>query len=70
MLSELIIEFHGPAATHNQRCAVHHDEHAVLNTNTGVFQPSWKARREGWRLIRVDTWFQRLVMRLVFDAKY
>ena len=45
----------GPVATHNQACSVHHyDEElsAVLNMNAGVFEPSWKAQREGWMLIK------------------
>lgn len=45
----------GPCTTHNQACAVHHYDaeiSAVLNMNAGVFEPSWKAQREGWMLIK------------------
>jgi hypothetical protein len=49
-------------------CAVfHRHESAVLNLDIGVFEPSWKARSEGWRLIQARTRFQKLVWRLVFD---
>ena len=59
---------HGPVAEHDMACAVfHRHESAVLNLDIGVFEPSWKARSEGWRLIRARTRFQKLVWRLVFD---
>ena len=51
----------GPWARHNMPCAVHPDEHAVLQLNTGVFQPSWKAQYEGWILVKVPKWLQRLL---------
>jgi len=54
-----------PAYTHNFPCPVHYDkEHAVYFTNDGVFEPSWKAQQEGWKLVKLDTWFKRLVWRL------
>jgi hypothetical protein len=61
------IEFVGPGvARHNQACAVyHHDTSAVLNCNTGVFHPSWKAQQEGWRLVRADNWWKRLLVNMI-----
>lgn len=44
----------GPWAIHNMPCCVHSQEKAVLNLNSGVFGPSWKAQREGYRLIKID----------------
>ena len=55
---------HGPAAEHDQRCAVLEGEHAVLDLNAGVFCPSWKAQGQGWRLVKADTWLRRLALRL------
>lgn len=65
------IEFHGPAATHDMPCCVDYlaGEPAVLNTNTGVFGPSWAARRRGWRLVRADTVFQRWILRTFFKDR-
>jgi len=64
------IEFHGPAATHDQACSVfHRTEKAVLNCNTGVFHPSWAARKEGWRLVLANSWWKRTVLRFVFGVK-
>ena len=54
------VEFHGPACTHNMPCAVYRDEPAVLNCNTGIFAPSWKAQKEGYMLVkppRLLRWF-------------
>jgi hypothetical protein len=39
----------------------------VYDCDKGVFLPSWKAQKEGWRLVKTQTWFQRLLMRLFFD---
>jgi len=55
----------GPWATHNMPCAVmDQTERAVLDMNTNVFQPSWKAQSEGWRLVRVRNRFQRFLLRV------
>lgn len=61
------IECHGPAATHDQSCAVLRGESAVLNLNLGVFEPSWKAQEKGWHLVHARTWLQKLALRL-FEA--
>lgn len=52
ILHKPTIEFHGPVADHDQCCPIIHDEPAVLDMDTGVFQPSWKAQRMGWALIQ------------------
>lgn len=62
------IEHHGLFAFHDQACAVHHREPALFNCNTGVFEPSWKAQTEGWRLVRAQTWFHRLLLRAAFPT--
>lgn len=61
------IEFVGPGvAIHNQACAVyHHTTSAVLDCNTGVFHPSWKAQQEGWRLVHANTAWKRFLLRFV-----
>lgn len=61
------VEYIGPAALHNMPCAVkHEDEPAVLNCNLGIFEPSWAAQREGWKLVRIESRLQRLAYRLLF----
>lgn len=55
------VECHGPFATHNMPCSVHQDEHAVLNCNTGVFRPSWKAQASGYMLVKVPRWLRWLL---------
>ena len=63
------IQILGPVAIHNQACAVYHNEpaSAVLDLNTGVFQPCWQAQKYGWRLVKADTWVKRLALRLAFS---
>lgn len=63
------IEVHGPVAAHDQRCAVLPGTSAVLNLSIGVFEPSWKAQSQGWRLVQARTWLQRLALRLAFGAR-
>jgi hypothetical protein len=56
---------------HDMPCAVYHgdeeDSHAVLNTNKGVFEPSWKAQKEGWHLVHAQTKFQKFLIRKFFN---
>jgi len=55
----------GPWATHNMPCAVlNQTEKAVLDMNSNVFQPSWKAQSEGWRLVHARSWFQRFLLKV------
>ncbi len=59
---------HGPASEHDQCCAVHWGQSAVLNHNRGVFEPSWAAQNEGWALVRARTSWQRFLLRQFFGA--
>lgn len=55
----------GPWATHDMPCCIcHQTEHAVLNLNEGVFQPSWKAQKKGWKLIHVKTPLQKFILKI------
>ena len=62
------IKFTGLAVTHNQCCCVYDDEPAVYNGNTGIFEPSWKAQRKGWKLVNINGKFKRLIYGLVFSG--
>lgn len=66
---EPIVENHGIFAEHDQRCAVLHGQHAVLELGNGVFHPSWKAQAEGWRLVQAKNWFQRMALRIAFGTQ-
>lgn len=63
------IEFHGPTATHDQPCAVYHDQPAVLDMNKGVFEPSWKAQADGWCLVKANTPLKALIVKIFFGVK-
>lgn len=58
------IEFHGPAAAHDQACAVMWAscEPAVYEYHDGNFHPSWKAQAVGWRLVFARNRFQRFML--------
>jgi len=60
------IKIYGPLADHDQRCAVLHGEPAVLDLQTGVFFPSWKAQEKGWHLVRAKTLIQKLALKLFY----
>jgi hypothetical protein len=60
-----VINDGGPWATHDMPCSVYHQtEHAVLNLNKGVFEPSWKAQKKGWKLIQVKTPLQKFILKI------
>lgn len=63
------IVFHGPAAEHDQTCAVFHDEYAVYECNSGVFAPSWRAQEHGWYLVRAKGIFGRWMLRTFFNLE-
>ena len=58
-----------PVMEHNMPCAIHQDEPAVYVAHRGILEPSWKARKEGWHLVRVDTWWKRTLMNLFFKGR-
>jgi hypothetical protein len=62
------IQDYGIVAEHDMACAVYAEKSAVLQLNTGVFQPSWEAQENGWRLVHARNRFQRLVLRLLFGV--
>lgn len=63
------IEVHGPYAEHDQCCAIMFYEPAVLDMHEWVFRPSWKAQKDGWRLVRARNWLQRAVLRAFFGVE-
>lgn len=60
---------HGVCAEHDYSCPVYRNEHSVLDMSTGVFQPSWKAQKAGWHLVKADTWLKNFVLKHVFGVK-
>lgn len=60
----------GLVADHNMPCIVQNGvyrdvEPAVIDLNSGIFHPSWRAQRDGWFLVRARSKWQRLVCRLI-----
>ena len=54
----------GPWAIHDMPCAIYQDKPAVLDLNTGMFHPSWRAQEDGWMLVKVPRW-ARWIVRLI-----
>jgi hypothetical protein len=54
-----IIEFHGPMADHNMPCALCNTGSAVLELNTGIFQPCWSCQERGYRVKKRPWWIIR-----------
>lgn len=66
-LSELKLDMsHGLIAFHNQRCGIDFNEKAVYDLNNGIFHPSWRAHRDGWKLIKINNKLQKLIYKLFF----
>jgi len=51
----------GPWAEHDQACCVCHVRHAVLNLNSGHFQPCWQCQGDGWRLLRFNKFWRKYI---------
>lgn len=52
-LAEIVVDTDGgPWADHNMPCAVCRQRAAVLNLNTGRFQPCWGCQEDGWETTR------------------
>ena len=59
--AEFVFLFIGPVAYHNYLCAVCRDRKAVLVCNTGVLEPCWECKDDGYSLVKL-TWFDRYVL--------
>ena len=63
------IDDHGLFCLHNMPCPVKGSEyHAVYSG--GIFEPSWEAQREGWKLVRANTRFQRFLLSRFFGQRF
>lgn len=60
---------YGMAIGHNMPCCVYPKNNpAVLDTDKGVFCPSWSAQLDGWALVQYNkdaTWLTKFVFELV-----
>lgn len=66
---EPFLDIPGPFAIHDMRCAVEPGEPAVYRLNDGIFYPSWKAQRQGWKLVQAKSLFQRWLLRTFFPKE-
>lgn len=65
---KVTVDNHGLFAMHDMPCAIYYDDEksAVIDCQTGVFQPSRKAQEEGWRLVKARTKFQKFLLSTFF----
>ncbi len=55
----VVITDGGPWAIHDQACAVCQERKAVIDLNTGHFQPCWRCQSIGWELVqRLPRWLR------------
>jgi len=67
MLQPKVVTDGGPWAQHNMPCAVCRSSLAVLNLDSGVFEPCGNCQQDRWRLVivrpgRVRGWLRRFVI--------
>lgn len=75
----------GMLPEHNVPCAICLKRHAVLDCNSGIFEPCWQCQEEGWQLRfrpkrkglsgarRVARWFTKLATKAwsgLMDAEH
>ena len=61
----------GMGYEHDMPCAIYtNSDHAVLDTSCGVFKPSWRAQKEGWKLVQAKTKFQKWLLRKFFPKNF
>lgn len=70
-VSKIKINDHGgaPFCEHNYPCPVYWEDKAILQMGKGHFEPGWRAQRNGWRLIQINSPIQRWVFKLFFMGK-
>jgi hypothetical protein len=60
-LFDLRIEPIGAGAhTHNMRCAICRDRHAVFTSPEMIFLPCWECQKQGYRTFKVRGWLWKL----------
>lgn len=69
ILAEVKIEAIGMGlVTHNYPCPIWFtSEKAVYANPDGHFLPSWRAQKEGWRIIKCDSWIKKQIFKMVFE---
>ena len=61
----IINDFGGaPFAEHDMACPVCSVNHAVLELDTGRFNPCWECQKEGWIMHRLPKWVVRIMKRM------
>ena len=64
------IDNYGLYAEHNMPCPIYYDiEKAVYNCNTGMFNTSWKAQADGYRIIKCKGKLRNWLIDLLTGAK-
>lgn len=59
---------HGICIEHNMPCAIYPDNFAVIDCSSGIFQPSWKAQREGYIILKIKNKFIKKLLKKYFSV--
>jgi len=49
----------GPWCEHNMPCSVCGKTVAVMDMNSGTFEPCWECQQQGWLTVRLPRWLAR-----------
>lgn len=60
---------HGICIEHDRCCPIHPKESAVYNMDLGIFEPSWRAQKEGYFLIKIKPVIVRHIIKILFSVK-
>jgi len=59
-----------PFCEHNYKCPVYSDKSAIRVVGHGYFTTSWEAQKEGWHVVKFDSWIEKIVFKLLFKGKW
>lgn len=69
-LREIEFRDHGICVEHDQPCCIFPKENAVLIMGRSYFQPSWKAQRKGYRVIRCTNFIHKIILKYLFPKEF
>lgn len=52
-----------PVCLHNYPCPIYHDKPAVRIVGSNYFQPSWEAQKNGYKIVKIDNFFQKILLK-------
>ena len=54
----------------DQPCPIFSNENAILVMGKSYFQPSWQAQKQGYKIIKADTWIRKKIIKWFFADEF